>query len=164
MIPLKTENLDLKLNNNIVHLDISGPLAKESVEASLEWIKKFQNNASEANDNFAIQVDMPKGEFEDLSEMSRQFQTIGRMLRHSKSADKCAVITDSIFVRNSAKVESSVIPGLEIRTFDFDDTDVAKRWLKDEPLIQDVDEALSVVDKVQSDNPWDNLKIRNLSL
>ncbi len=167
MTPLKTENLDLDFNDNIVQMRVSGPIADDSLTAGLDWIDSFQENFEsdpESHDNYALRVDMPKDEFEDLGEINRQFQKVGRVLRHAKSADKCALLTDSMFIRNTAKVESAVIPGLEIRTFALDETKIAERWLSDKPLMQHFDETPSVADEVVSDNPWDNLKVKNLAL
>ncbi|WP_034389033.1 SpoIIAA family protein [Hellea balneolensis] len=138
MTPLKTENLDLTFNNNVAHITVKGAMAKDSLEAGLEWI----DQVVEANDNFSIRVDMAKDDFADLSEISGEFKQVGRMLRHASleenlGADKCAVLTDSMFLRNSAKVEGAVIPGLELNTFGLDADDVAEKWLRDQPLTQD---------------------------
>jgi len=137
MTPLKTENLDLTFNNNVAHITVSGAMAKDSLEAGLEWIDKVV----EANDNFSIRVDMASDDFADLGEISGEFKQVGRMLRHASleenlGADKCAVLTDSMFLRNSAKIEGAVIPGLDLNTFALEADDVAEKWLRNEPLVE----------------------------
>jgi len=137
MTPLKTETLDLTFEDNVAHIAVTGAMAKDTLEAGLEWI----DEVVEANDNFSIRVDMAKDDFADLGEISGEFKQVGRMLRHASleenlGADKCAVLTDSLFLRNSAKVEGAVIPGLEVNTFALDATDVAQSWLQDEPLLE----------------------------
>ncbi len=162
MTPLKTENLELVLDNNIVHMSVSGPIAKESMDAGLDWIHQIE----EANDNFSLRVNMPEEDFTGLGQITQQFKRVGTVMRHAKSADKCAVMTDSAFLRNSARVEGSVIPGLEVRSFDLDETRPAERWLNNEPLIQakDVEIEHSVSDENKSQNAWDNLNVKNLNL
>ena len=133
MTPLKTETLDLTFNDSIAHITVSGAVARETLEAGLNWM----DEVVEANDNFAVRVDMAKDDFADLGEISGEFKNVGRLLRHAVEAEKCAVLTDSLFLRNSAKVEGAVIPGLEINTFAPEAAEVAEAWLKDEPLIEE---------------------------
>lgn len=166
MTPLKTETFELSLEDNIIHLNITGPIARESLDAGLDWIESAQNNAEtdEANDNFALRVDLPEDRFDGLGQLSQQFKRVGTVMRHAKAADKCAVMTDSTFIRNSARIEGSVIPGMEVRAFDLDETTPAERWLKGQPLIQEADEGPSVADEAEADNPWDNLNVKKLAL
>lgn len=138
MTPLKTETLNFTFNDNVAHITVSGAMGKDSLEAGLEWIDQLV----EANDNFSIRVDMAKDDFADLSEISGEFKQVGRMLRHASleenlGADKCAVLTDSMFLRNSAKVEGAVIPGLDLNTFSLEADEVAEKWLRDQPLTQE---------------------------
>ena len=55
-------------------------------------------------------------------------------------------------LRNSARIEGSVIPGLDLRTFDLTEAEPAMRWLKGQPLLQTVaDESPSVSDEEPAD-------------
>ena len=140
MTPLKTENLDLTFDDNVAHITVSGAMAKDSLDAGLAWMDELV----EANDNFSIRVDMASRDFDGLGEISGEFKHVGRILRHASleenlGADKCAVLTDSLFLRNSAKVEGAVIPGLDVNTFALDADDVAEKWLRDQPLTEEVD-------------------------
>lgn len=142
MTPLKTENLDLTFTDNIAHITVSGAMKRDTLEAGLAWM----DEVVEANDNFSIRVDMAKDDFADLGEISGEFKQVGRILRHASleenlGADKCAVLTDSMFLRNSAKVEGAVIPGLDVNTFALDAGAVAEKWLQDEPLVESVTKA-----------------------
>lgn len=175
MSPLKTENLELTFEDNIVHMSVSGPIAKESMDAGLEWIETIQESlqesgqesgqeSPEANDNFSVRVEMPEDEFSGLSQMSQQFKRVGTVLRHSTLADKCAVLTDSSFVRNSARIEGSVIPGLEVRSFDLDEAKPADRWLRGQSLIENVEIESSVTDEKETNNDWGSLNVKSLNL
>ena len=165
MTPLSTENLELKLEDKIVHMSITGNIKPESMTQGLDWIHELDAE----DDDFNLRIDMAQSEFDDLAAISAEFKRVATVLRHSKSAKKCALMTDSMFLRNSAKVEGAVIPGLEVRTFDLDEATPAERWLKGEPLVQEGDEGYEPEasnDQVEeeSDNPWDSLKMKNVNV
>ncbi len=166
MTPLSTENLELKLEDKIVHMSITGNIKPESMTQGLDWIHELDAE----DDDFNLRIDMAQGEFDDLAAISAEFKRVATVLRHSKSAKKCALMTDSMFLRNSAKVEGAVIPGLEVRTFDLDEETPAERWLKGEALIQEGDEGYEPeasndkAEEEKSDNPWDSLKMKNVNV
>lgn len=43
--------------------------------------------------------------------------------------DKCAVLTDSGWLRKAAAVEGALFPGLDIKGFEHDDVAAAEAWL-----------------------------------
>ncbi len=165
MNAMNLENLDLKLEDNVVFMKVSGEVSKEEMTQSLNWFETVAN----ANDNINICVDMAKDDFDGLGELRQEFVRVGQVLRTVPDADKCAVVTDSQFLRNSAKVEGAVIPGLEIRTFAADESSPAETWLKGESLIETSPAEKEMVSQVSAeaaktetatetveDNPWDN--------
>jgi len=164
MNAMKLENLDLKLEDNVVFMKVSGEVSKEEMAQSLNWFETVAN----ANDNINICVGMAKDDFDGLGELRKEFVRVGHVLRTVPDADKCAVVTDSQFLRNSAKIEGAVIPGLEIRTFASEESGPAETWLKGESLMQVapagkeiVSEApteggkTETVPETDGDNPWE---------
>lgn len=175
MTPLRTPNLELELNNNIAFMSIKGTMSQTALESGLDWM----DQVSEANDNFNICVDIASNNFDDLSAARTEFLRVGRVLRHAPTAEKCAVLTDSAFLKNSAKVEGAVIPGLEINAFDLEEGSVAEKWLNDEPIIQEVviepkveevrAEAIpqpvdAPEDTLPTHNPWDSLDLSKVDI
>ena len=172
MTPLRTPNLEL--NNNIAFMSVKGTMSQTALENGLDWM----NQVSEANDNFNICIDIASDNFDDLSAARAEFLRVGRVLRHAPTADKCAVLTDSAFLKNSAKVEGAVIPGLEINAFDLDASKVAEKWLNDEPVIQESIQVAQVKetpidvtakstdddDALPSHNPWDSLDLSKVDV
>mgnify|MGYP000079548810 CR=1 FL=1 len=165
MTPLRKENLELELTNNIAFMSVTGEMTADSLNEGLAWI----DQASEANDNFNICVDLKSENFDDLSAARQQFLNVGRVLRHAPCAEKCAVLTDSDFLKNSAKVEGAVIPGLEINAFDLNEAETAEKWLNGEPIIDEAPqeqeqeaEPLSQPELVA--NPWDNLNMAKVDI
>ena len=58
----------------------------------------------------------------ELSRLPGLFSLLGKF-------DRCAVLSDAAWIRNVAVVEGALIPGLEIKAYDLDETDAAKVWL-----------------------------------
>lgn len=159
-----SDNLALKFENGVAFMDVNGRVGEAELKEGLSWF----DERTEANDNYNICIDLRAEEFKDLSAVSREFKNVAYMLRHAKAAQKCAIISDSAFVRNSAKVEGAVIPGLEIEAFDVTDRDPAVAWLNDslKEYIAENDGAEPNPDaefedttEAKSDDPWGNLKL-----
>lgn len=179
MTPLTTETLNLTLTNNIARMRVCGTL---DPQAAADWLTE----AGQANDNVALRVELASDDFEDLAAVNKQFRQVGDVLRRAPHLEKCAVVTDSIFVRNTAKVEGSVIPGLEVRAFDSTEAEPADAWLKGESLM-DFEEttpadtaivtptspqkAQTIPDRPpvpgedgSDENPWDGFSVKDLDL
>ena len=178
MKTLKTENLELTLDDNVVQMSVTGAITPESLQSSFDWIENVQT----ANDNIQLCIEMKSGDFSDLAEASQQFRNVGNVLRRAHDIQRCAVITDSSWLRNSAKVEGAVIPGLNIMAFSPDESDTAGKWLRDEPLLEDnapeqaaaetaivtpqsPQKATEVPDSPPAtDNPWDSFSVKDVDL
>jgi len=176
MKALKTENLELTLDDNIVQMSVTGAIASESLQSSFDWIETVQS----ANDNIQLCVEMQADSFSDLAEASQQFRRVGDVLRRARDVQRCGFITDSSWLRNSAKVEGAVIPGMNIMAFSPDEADSAGKWLRDEPLLetetksvetaivtpQSPKKAVEVPPSapVAKKSPWDNFSVKNIDL
>lgn len=161
MTPLKTESLELEFNDGIAHMTVSGVIAAEPMASGLEWFRE----AGAANGDFNIHVSMPKAAFPDLGAVGKGFRAVADVLRAVQGADKCAVVTDSMFIQNTAKVEGAVIPGLTIRAFNSEEDSYALAWLKGESLSEVEDETEATEDEAKaapSANPWDSLKMNKV--
>lgn len=176
MTPLNKENLELKFENTVAFMTLSGTVAQEDMDEGLGWF----DSLCETQDSFSICVEMAKDNFEDLGEVSGEFKRVARVLRRAVNAKKCAVLTDSMFLRNSAKVEGAVIPGIDLQTFKIKSKENAVKWLRGEPLLASNEDSTDIVtqapeaspakskpsndsssDKV---NPWDNLDLQKVDL
>jgi hypothetical protein len=179
MNTLKTENLELTLDDQVVQMSVNGPMTSETVQSSFDWIETVQSEAA-TNDNLQICVEMQSDSFSDLAEASQQFRRVGEVLRRAHDIERCALITDSSWIRNSAKVEGAVIPGLEIMAFAPEHAKTAEKWLRDEPLIEaEAETAIVTPQSLQkaaeippsapapecsSGNAWDGFTVKGLKL
>ena len=162
MTPLTTESLKLEFNDDVACMTVSGVIAAESMKEGLEWVR----GARGEREDFNIRVNMAKADFPDLSAVSKGFRGVADFLRAVPEASKCALVTDSMFIQNTAKVEGAVIPGLTIRAFNSDEEDYAAAWIRGESLTEVVEaEAEAPANDTEdapaptSDNPWDALKM-----
>lgn len=165
MQALRTDNLELTLDDHVVQMSVTGAMTPETLQSSFEWIESVQAEAKTANDNLQLCVEMQSDNFTDLAEASAQFRNVGQVLRRAHEMERCAVITDSDWLRNSAKVEGAVIPGLKLMAFAPDESETAGRWLRDEPLLEPEPEAETpVAAQTDSDNPWDNFSVKDVNI
>lgn len=176
MTPLRTENLELKLNNNIAFMSVNGTMSKDSLDEGLSWM----DQVAETEESFNICVNIDTENFDDLSAAREEFIRVGRVLRHAATAEKCAILSDSAFLRNSAKIEGAVIPGLEINAFDLNEATTAEKWLKDEPTLDTPANRAaektpatpkaaapshdSATSQEQAANPWDKLDLTKVDI
>ena len=135
MQTVHTDNLDLALQGNTATMALSGNMKAETFDKTLEWIE----TAAEERDDLSLKLDIPGSAFDDLGQASKAFRRVADALRRTTAWDKCAVITDSGYLQNSFKVESAVIPGLDLMVFQQNETDAAEAWLKGETLAADVE-------------------------
>lgn len=47
-----------------------------------------------------------------------------------KKIEKVALVTDMSWIRTMAEASSSMIPGISLKAFKFEDTEAAKTWIK----------------------------------
>ncbi len=127
MTALTHDNISLTFDSGIAFMTLSGPVGKDDVDKTLDWLSQ----TSEANDEFDLCVDMAKMGFPSLGAVDKAFKDVGHVLRMNPSINKCAILTDSPFIQSKAKVEGAVIPGTKIESFDIEELAPAVKWLND---------------------------------
>ena len=162
MTPLTTESLNLEFNDDVACMTVRGVIGAGAMQEGLEWMRAARG----AREDFNVRVNMAKSDFPDLSAVSKGFRGVADFLRAVPEARKCAIVTDSLFIQNTAKVEGAVIPGLTIRAFNSGEEDYASAWISGESLAQiveaEVDAAQDVAPANDTDapaNPWNALKM-----
>ena len=58
----------------------------------------------------------------EVSRLPKLFGLLGKF-------DKCAVLCDTEWLRKAAEIEGAIFPGLEIKSFELDQTEEAEAWL-----------------------------------
>ncbi|WP_371396108.1 STAS/SEC14 domain-containing protein [Fretibacter rubidus] len=126
MTQTKTDTMTLKLDNNIAYMTVTGKMSDEDMKEALNWF----DTVTEEHGDVQLCVDIAKMDFPSLKAVKQSFVRLGDMLRYPNDIDKCAVLTDSSFLRSTAEVEGAVIPDLEIQAYDMEALPQAVNWLK----------------------------------
>ena len=67
----------------------------------------------------------------EMTRLPQLFQLLGRI-------DRCAVLTDTSWLRTASEVEGALIPGMDIKGFALDQREAAEAWLEDSDSFDDV--------------------------
>lgn len=54
----------------------------------------------------------------------------GNMKELMKKIEKVALVTDKSWLKNLAETSYKLVPGMELKSFKFDDKEVAKQWVR----------------------------------
>lgn len=68
-------------------------------------------------------------ELPTLGAFGVEFRRLPKLFKMLGAFDKCAVLTDSDWMKKAVEIEGALIPGMEIKSFDYDAVDVAEAWL-----------------------------------
>ncbi|WP_375255683.1 STAS/SEC14 domain-containing protein [Yoonia sp.] len=61
----------------------------------------------------------------EMGQLPKLFGLLGKF-------EKCAVVSDTGWIKKAAEIEGALIPGLKIKSFDLDAQDAAEAWLDEE--------------------------------
>ena len=68
-------------------------------------------------------------ELPTLSAIAVEFTRLPKLFGLLGAFDKCAVLSDSDWLRKAAEIEGALFPGIKIKSFGLDQQDVAEEWL-----------------------------------
>lgn len=126
MNDLKAANLTATFEAPIVRLSVTGPIdRKETVEA-MEWFEAL----GDTQDSYQLYLEIPKMHFPDLGSVRKTFLSLADIMRGLEACGKCAVVTDSPFLRSTAKIEGTAMPQMEVDSFGIVELAQAENWLE----------------------------------
>jgi methylaspartate ammonia-lyase len=105
---------------------VTGPVNETDSAAVLEWF----NQLGESQDEFQLYLEMPKMNFPDLGSVRKSFLSLANIMRGLEDCGRCAVVTDSPFLRSSAKIEGTALPQMEVDAFGIVELAEAEEWLE----------------------------------
>ncbi len=116
-----------KPSANRVDIELSGALDAEAMRSALDHLIEKSEGITHGKMLYKVlDFEMPTlgAMAVELHRMPKLFTLIGRF-------EKCAVLSDTAWIRTAAEIEGAVIPSLEIKSFALADTKVAEAWLDD---------------------------------
>ncbi|MGH1329632.1 MAG: STAS/SEC14 domain-containing protein [Paracoccaceae bacterium] len=117
-----------KPSENRVNIEIRGSLDAEAMRLGLDDLIEKSEGVQNGRMFYKIsEFSMPSlGAFGvEMSRLPKLFGLLGKF-------DKCAVLCDSSWIRTAAAAEGALFPGLEIKSFEFDQDAAAEAWLNAE--------------------------------
>lgn len=123
---LNTANLNAKFEDSIVRMIVTGPVIDIEVEAATQWF----DTLGDAQDEYQLYLEIPKMHFPDLGSVRKTFLSLANLMRGWESCGRCAVVTDSPFLRSSAKIEGTALPQMELDSFGIVELAEAEEWLE----------------------------------
>ncbi|SFI92123.1 STAS/SEC14 domain-containing protein [Jannaschia pohangensis] len=114
-----------KISDNRVDIELSGSLDADAMRVGLDKLIADSEDVRAGRmlyriSDFSLPTLAAIGV--EMARLPKLFGLLGKF-------DKCAVLTDSAWLRTAASVEGALFPGLEIRSFEMADEAKAEKWL-----------------------------------
>jgi len=115
-----------KQSNNRIDIEFEGTLDADGMRIALDELLEKSHNVENGRMFYRI------GDFKmptlgalavELSKLPKLFSLLGKY-------DKCAVVSDTSWIKKATEIEGALIPGIEIKSFDLSEQDAAEEWLK----------------------------------
>ena len=114
-----------KPTENQINLELKGTLDAETMRKALDRMIDLSEGIKNGRMLYRIPdfaMPTPAAIAVEFSRLPKLFGLIGKFSR-------CAVLTDSKFLRLASEFEGAVIPGLDIKAFELGQDDAAQEWL-----------------------------------
>lgn len=124
---------------NRLDLELSGLIDAQEMDRALTQLIEQSKGVENGKMLYTI-----KGfELPTLGALAVELQHIPRLFGLLGKFRKCAVLSDTSWIRTFAEIEGALIPNLNIKSFTLSARDAAEAWLADgdAPFTEDADEA-----------------------
>ena len=126
MEALNTPALRAEIDDTLVRLTVTGTPTKSELADTMAWFDAL----AERYVDVPLYLEIPKMHFSGLGELRQTFLGLAHIMRGMEDVEKCAVVTDSPFLRSTAAVEGAVLPNMELNTFGIVELAKAEAWLE----------------------------------
>lgn len=126
MIELNTTNLTASYEAPLVRLSVTGPANRKEAAQAMEWFETL----GESQDSYQLYLEIPKMHFPDLGSVRKTFLSLADIMRGLEACGKCAVVTDSPFLRSTAIIEGTAMPQMHVDSFGIVQLAEAEEWLE----------------------------------
>jgi len=113
---------------NRVDIEFSGKLDSDEMKTALDELTEKTRNIENGRMLYRV------GNFElpTLGAIGVEFSRLPSMFGLIRKFDRCAVLADKKWIKTVGEIEGALIPGLEIRGFDPDESAAAEAWLAED--------------------------------
>ena len=114
-----------KPSENRIDIKIDGTIDGEAMRAGLDDLIAHSEEISHGSMLYTItNFSMPT-----LGAMGVEFAKLPKLFQLLSKFDRCAVISNESWIRTAAEIEGAIIPGLKIKSFEFEEVEEAETWL-----------------------------------
>ncbi|CAH0992425.1 hypothetical protein SIN8267_02545 [Sinobacterium norvegicum] len=115
----------MKNGSNRLDLELRGKIDSDGMRLALEQMFSAAESIESGRMLYRIHdFDLPT-----LGAIGVELSRLPELLRMVKKFDRCAVLCDKQWVQKIGEFEGRLIPGLDIKSFNSDETDAAEAWL-----------------------------------
>jgi len=108
-----------------VDIELSGSVDADSMRIALDELIEKSEDVSNGCMLYKISdFSMPT-----LGAIGVEMTRLPKLFGLLGKYDKCAVLSDSNWLRKAATMEGALFPGLDIKSFEFDEIEAAEAWL-----------------------------------
>jgi hypothetical protein len=118
-----------KVEANRVDLHLSGSINAEEMRKGLDEILALSQGVEHGLMLYRI-TDFA---FPSLEAVGVEFTRLPQLFALLGKFDRCAVVTDTDWLRMAAEFEGMLFPGITIKGFALDELEKAEAWLEREP-------------------------------
>ena len=110
---------------NRIDIELKGALDADTMATALDDLI----SKSEDVTNGRMLYTIPEFSLPTLGAIAVELRRVPKLFGLLEKFDRCAVLTDASWIRTAAEIEGALFPGIEIKSFELDETDAAERWL-----------------------------------
>lgn len=114
-----------KPSENRVDINLSGSLDADAMREGLNDLV----TASEGIEDGKMLYTISDFQFPTMGALAVEFQQMPKLFELIGKFKKCAVLSDTGWIRTAAEIEGAMLFSLEIRSFPLSATQEAERWL-----------------------------------
>lgn len=108
-----------------IDIELSGAVDAETMRVALEDLITKSEDVTDGRVLYTItDFSMPS-----LGAIGVELQLLPKLFGLLGKFERWAVISDASWLRTAAEIEGALIPGIEIKSFELDQTDEAEAWL-----------------------------------
>lgn len=122
-----------KPSENRLDIVFSGTLNAQTMEVALNDLIEM----SDGIENGRMLYTISDFEMPTMGALAVEFQNMPKLFQLIGKFDRCAVLSDTAWIRTVAEMEGAVIPTLEIKSFPLSARSAAEEWLDGSQTISD---------------------------
>ena len=115
-----------KISDDRLELELTGMLDADMMALALDdLIEK-----SEGIEHGKMMYSIPEFEMPTAGALAIELTRLPGLFGLLQKFDRCAVLSNRTWLRTVAELEGVMIPGLEIKAFEYKDAEAAEAWLE----------------------------------